>query len=210
MTTLTNVTASLERAWASIRTVFPIVRPAVIVVYLHHKCDRRGHYLERGWTTIANGKLDEIHISSHVLAEGAESVLETLLHEAVHSGNVALGVQDCSRQGRYHNKAFADLAGDMGLRVFVAPPYGYAVTQLTDDIRMIFANTLDDVREHLLMWQELPTVRPGGGRVHRPSTKLWCPKCKRIIYASRKTQEVGDIICEPCGVHFVGSDDEPF
>jgi hypothetical protein len=45
----------------------------------------------------------------------AEQVLGVVLHEAAHALGSARGVQDTSRQGRYHGATFMGLAAELGL-----------------------------------------------------------------------------------------------
>jgi hypothetical protein len=48
-------------------------------------------------------------------AEGAEHTLTTILHEAAHALADVRQVQDTSRQGKYHNRRFVQLAAELGL-----------------------------------------------------------------------------------------------
>jgi hypothetical protein len=48
-------------------------------------------------------------------AEGATHTLTTILHEATHALAHARGVKDTSRQGKYHNRRFMELAGELDL-----------------------------------------------------------------------------------------------
>jgi hypothetical protein len=206
MTVLSTVSSALERSWTAIRTVYPDVRTAAIVVYLHPRGDRRGHFAEAAWTTRAEGKLDEVHVSSHILSEGPESVMRTLLHEACHSMAVTRGVKDVSRQGRYHNKQFFALAQEIGLVCEKDPAIGTVTIDLTPRTRKQFENPLQELGAVLELWQNL---RPTGGRTRRKgsssSIKLKCPSCLRIIRASVKTVSMGPIACLPCQEEFVPS-----
>ena len=203
MSTLSGITSSLERAWASIRTVHPDVRPAAMVVYLHPAGDRRGHYGQSSWTTRDNGSLDEVHISSHILNEGPASVLETLLHEGCHSAGMTRGVQTTSRQGRYHNHYFALLAVEFGLVVAVDPTWGATTPGITEVTIEIYRNTLSDLEESLDMWQTRKLFLPGAKvKGESRQIKLVCPTCGRIIRASKKTLAIGPIRCVPCDTDF--------
>jgi hypothetical protein len=59
-------------------------------------------------------------VSGEGLQRGPVDVLGTLLHEAAHGLAYARKVSDTSRQGRYHNRRYATLAGELGLEV--GPP----------------------------------------------------------------------------------------
>jgi hypothetical protein len=60
-------------------------------------------------------KRNEMFIAGERLACGADYTLQTMLHECAHLLNVVRDVQDCSRQGRYHNMKFVETAREMGL-----------------------------------------------------------------------------------------------
>jgi len=202
MAALSTVTTALERTWTAIRTIHPDVRPAALVVYLHPAGDRRGHYGESSWTTRDNGHLDEIHISAHILHEGARSVLQTLLHEACHSIATAQGVQAVSRQGRYHNSVFACLAEILGLVVEPEPDIGYTTPDITDATASVFSNALQELDDALDLWRDLHPKATTTKRKPEGMVKLICCRCGRVIRASRKTIDAGPIICQPCRVPF--------
>jgi hypothetical protein len=71
-------------------------------------------------TTDFDRRLHEIFINAdrrhaHPRVTAAEDVFTTLLHEACHAWARANDIQDISRQGRYHNKRFAEIARKIGL-----------------------------------------------------------------------------------------------
>jgi hypothetical protein len=59
-------------------------------------------------------------------------VLGTLLHEATHGLAHARGIRDTSRQGRYHNKRYAQLATELGLQVAEVDPIGWSATSVPE------------------------------------------------------------------------------
>lgn len=197
------VTNALERGWSAIRTVQPEVREAVIVVYLHPAGDRNGHYWQSAWTARDLGRLDEVHISSALLQDGAAATWTTLLHEAAHSLAAARGLQDVSRQGRYHNRVFVRLATELGLVVDVEPGRGAFTTGLTDAARRLYGNAIADLEQSIDVWQGRAPVSigPGKGKGSR-NLKLTCPDCGRILRGSRKSIYAGPIECVPCGAFF--------
>lgn len=101
MATISQTSHAIEGALTAIRMTHPDVRPAIVAIYRHERGDRRGHFQAEAWRVQGRKDApDEIHISSVILAEGAESVLRTLLQQAAHSIAAARGIQDTSRQGR--------------------------------------------------------------------------------------------------------------
>jgi len=206
MSTLSNLTAAIERALAAVRTIHPDVRPAIVVVFRHDRGDRRGHYQPESWTS-SNTDIDEIHVSSTILAEGAASVLRTLLHEAAHSVARTRNVQDQSRQARWHNQNFASLADELGLVTERSPHVGIATPDLKPATRATFANVLADLQQSLDLHQEpASSSRP---RVGSRMLKLTCPACRRVIRATHRTMNVGPIRCVPCAADFVQAQARP-
>lgn len=214
MTALSNVTTSLERAWAAIRTRFPDVGSAAVVVYLPQAADRKGHYWRRAWETRTCENLDEIFVSSAVLGEGADATMHVLVHEAVHSACATCGLQDTSRQGRYHNQVFAERAREMGLVVVPCADVGCTTLALTDEARRWFVHAIEDIWRSLDLWQ---LTREGKTKKPRPRKRyiaLVCPTCGRIVRVTRTDAAKGAIVCVPCKDVFVKagkgtSDDTP-
>src|SRR5262249_33785605 len=121
------VLAALEHTWAAIRAHHPEL-PAVVVVLASGSDGapagwlRLGHFAAMRWQHHTNDPdreqlIPEVFIGGEGLARGPIQVLGTLLHEATHALAHVRGVKDTSRQGRYHNQRFADLAHEMGLDV---------------------------------------------------------------------------------------------
>jgi hypothetical protein len=200
MASLSTITTALERSWTAIRTVYPDVRQAALVVYLHPNGDRKGHYWQNSWTLLRdNTQIDEVHISSHLFALDAVCVFQTLIHEAVHSCAVTRGIQDTSRQGRWHNKAFASIATEFGLVVESDSAIGHVTTDITTETRKKFANAIGELQQAIEMYQAIHLGGKGKGKgKSRGMVKLVCPSCGRVIRASIKTMDVGPILCVPC------------
>lgn len=202
MATLSAITSALERCWAAIRTVHPNVAPATMVVYLHPAGDRKGHFAWRVWSTRAGLAVDEVHVSSHVLADGAIETFHVLLHESVHSACQTMGIQDTSRQGRYHNKLFATVAGQMGLITFKESSIGWSTSGISTEAASTFRNVIEDLAGSIDLWQaRRPRNGPGGKRKSR-SLKATCPACHRVIRLSRKCWDAGPVLCVPCAMDF--------
>lgn len=204
MSQLSNLTSALERSWSAIRQEHPDVRHAVIVVYLHQKGDRRGHYDKEAWTTREHAHLDEVHVSSHIIAEGGQSVLRTLLHEACHSVAFARGIKDTSRQGRYHNYRFAQLAYELGLITTQSDGAGYVTVEIKRETKDRFQAALADLDQSLDLWQGLDWRQQVGKlKKGKHAMEKWaCPDCGRHVRASKKTTSQGPILCVPCGCVF--------
>jgi hypothetical protein len=207
MTTHSELTHSLERAWSAIRTINHDVPNAVIVIYAHSAGDRRGHFWYNAWHS-TNGSqttdIDEVHISSTILNEPAESVLQTLLHEAAHGLAKTRNLQDTSRQGRYHNAIYARLAAEVGLTTALEPGAGIITPDITGETHAKYQPILNDLQAALTLWQDQQTRR-GRGTGKSSHLKLTCPECGRSIRASQKVIDAGPIICQPCKTAFIAT-----
>ncbi len=130
------IVAALEATWAAIHSEHPEV-PAVVIVLASGSIGvprgtlRLGHFAAMRWhQSGAETRLPEVFVGGEGLARGAVDVLGTLLHEATHALAHVRGVQECSRQGRYHNRRFQALAAEMGLRVEQVPVIGWSETHV--------------------------------------------------------------------------------
>jgi hypothetical protein len=189
--------ASLERAWAAIRTRHPDVPQAVVVVASGGDAKRLalGHFAPGRWQVNGAGH-HEVLIGAEGLARGAEDVLATLLHEAAHGLANARDVQDTSRQGRYHNNRYAALAAELGLDVARDPRIGWSLTTLPDPTAQRYRPVLDGRRAALVLWRYLDTLAT------RPATSrnllaCACP-CQRRLRVARATLAEAPISCGAC------------
>src|SRR5947208_20920 len=90
-----------------------------------------GHFAAMRWDH-AGDALPEVFVGGEGLARGAVDVLGTLLHEATHALAHVRGIKDTSRQGRYHNRRFAALAGELGLDIRETPLVGWSGTRVPE------------------------------------------------------------------------------
>lgn len=165
------------------------------------KTQRLGHFLAGGWVGREDDTADihEVFIGAEGLAEGADELLGTLLHEATHALAHARQISDTSRQGRYHNARFRDLAEELGLRCSLGPKdHGWTVTEVEDATRRRYARQI----------QRLDTAISGHRRTRRsrPSNNnglsLTCG-CGRKIRVAESTADRGPILCGLCDRPFV-------
>jgi hypothetical protein len=144
-----ELVAALERAWTAIRVLHPEVPPVVLVVLDGHTRTTpiNGLHTADAWTVArgAGPAATEIAIAGERLADGAEAVLSTLIHEAAHALARARDVKDTSRGGRYHNAKYADLARSMTLDVQQDDRHGWTITSPTDATRAAYGDVLADL-----------------------------------------------------------------
>lgn len=76
----------------------------------------------------------ELNICADWLNRPIENVVATMIHEMVHLLNLQRGIQDCSRGGTYHNKAFRDEAEKHMISIAKDDRYGWTVTTPTDEL----------------------------------------------------------------------------
>jgi hypothetical protein len=256
-----SLITALEATWATIRTRNPDLPEVVFITGtgLRHvsaaSVDAKwGHFGAQRWvaghpqpiatpTTEADqdGKLQlqadrkpELFVAGECFAEGAEHTLTTILHEAAHALAHARQVKDTSRQGKYHNRRYLELAAELGLEwpagAKAHPVNGFSEVQLTDQAREGYAHTivtldeaitlhLDTFRRLGLAGGDQPGTNPdgedqgdgqaeGGGEKTFNRSKLVCD-CypERSIRISPKQAERGPILCGICEVEFHPQDD---
>jgi hypothetical protein len=141
--------ATIERTWSAIRNQHPDV-PAVVAIIDTGGFDR-GHLAiiaASKWSYAGGSRaLPELQIAVEALEQRPEVLLVTLLHTAAHSLGTARGVTTTSRQGRYHNRRFADLAAEVGLTATHSAETGWSLTTLATGINVRYATELRELRE---------------------------------------------------------------
>ena len=138
-------------------------------------------------------------IAGETLKLGAAETLQTILHEAVHALAAARKVKDTSRGGRYHNRRFLALAGDLGLSYAGKDPHkvlGFSNVLPTDETVASYSATLRTLERALIAHRPPPGARPAKAP-SRNNAKATCP-CDRVIRVSRTTLEAGAIVCSLC------------
>src|SRR3954452_692141 len=115
---------AVEEVWGAIQRRHSGVPPGVVTlgagsVGVPRGVLKLGHFAADRWTAGGAGSaaVAELFVGGEGLAQGAESVLATLLHEAAHGLADVRVVQDTSRQGRYHNTRYKALGEELGLVV---------------------------------------------------------------------------------------------
>jgi len=166
-------------------------------------------------------------MAGETLAKGARQVLQTMLHEAAHVMAKVRDIQDTSRQGRWHNAKFKDLAVELGLehkRDQADKSHGFSFVTLTETTIARYTDLLDELDREIHLVVNLPiwlggteddTEAEGGekiGQGKKPgkgegssSNNLKCVcRCEtpRIIRVSRKVLEEAGIMCRECGEDF--------
>jgi hypothetical protein len=147
-------------------------------------------------------------VSGEGLQRGPVDVLGTLLYEAAHGLAYARKLSDTSRQGRYHNRRYATLAGELGLEVTHLDPIGWSATSVPDPTAARYAKTLTELTEALVLWRRAEQASPVGLGRSRNALACSCG-CGRRIRVARSVLELAPILCAGCGQPFEPEDDEP-
>ncbi|MFD4328320.1 hypothetical protein ACFWQC_27050 [Nocardioides sp. NPDC058538] len=243
-----QLVAALERVWASIQRRHADVPPVVVTLGAGSLGQRAGeltlgHFAARRWATrdvdaaaadpnglaaTLNGGMAELFVGGEGLVQGAESVLETLLHEAAHGVADVRRIKDTSRQGRYHNARYKVLGEELGLVITQHPQIGWSLTDLAPGTSEEYADELEELAAALVAYRyaegQVPALPgdpgvedgaagdAGGGEAgaggRRPKNGLvlvcGCPK-PRKIRASAAVVELGPILCGVCGQEFAAT-----
>lgn len=196
--------AAIEEAWAAIRERHEDV-PEVVVTSgsgSEAKGMKLGHFAAQRWVR-GDDELHELFVGGEGLAAGAASVLATLLHEAAHAAAQGRGVQDTSRQGRYHNQKFKAIAESFGLVIEHDARIGWSVTALPQRTETAYAETVAMLHQAITAHRRAEAVIIGGGRKSNNNGADAECDCGRKIRASLTVLEAGPIICGICGGEFV-------
>jgi hypothetical protein len=117
-----------------------------------------GWFAEGAWR-FGDRQVHEVFLNAdrrpgHPAATPAEDVLVTLLHEACHVWAQLNSVKDTSRDGRYHNRRFAEIALVIGLAVEKHPVIGHHTPGLSSWARADYADLLDKLERGLVLARE--------------------------------------------------------
>lgn len=141
-------------------------------------------------------------------------IASTLLHEMCHQYCQDHGIDDCSRSGYYHNKAFKTVADDTGyITANKTDKYGYSRTVPTEDMKKLCkVRHWDDFEIVEKVKHELITPKGGNGsetgdgdgesetpKTKQSTRKHVCPCCGAI---ARTTKDI-PLICGLCHVDMV-------
>lgn len=189
---------AVETTWEAIRQRHPDV-PAVIVTMasggLTTDFVKRGHFAVDAWMR-GEDAAHELFIAGEGLALGGAAVLATLLHEAAHGAALTRGVQDTSRQGRYHNGEFKKIAEGFGLAVERDPSIGWSLTTVSETTVELYAAEIARLASSITAHR-----RQEGRSTTRSSNNngfsAECD-CGRVLRVSRSTFAEGPITCGVC------------
>ncbi|GGM27708.1 hypothetical protein GCM10007977_031180 [Dactylosporangium sucinum] len=206
-----TLVAALEGAWAAIRRQHPEV-PAVVLVVgdgSPKKANQRltyGHFDSHRWQS-GTDRLPEVMVSGEGLSRDPAKVFTTLLHEAAHGLAFTRGIQDTSRQGRWHNKQFAKLAAELGMTTEKDDKLGFSPCTLTDIARQRYAPVIGPLGAALRSTYRHPDEPSEGKTRTNNNNGVSCEcECPRKLRVSVAVFDAGGIFCPLCTAWFLPED----
>src|SRR4051794_30302204 len=208
--TTAGLLTALEAAWAAIRAKHPEVPAAVVIVGSGSPAKgsqslKWGHFATLRWQS-GEQKLPEVLVSGEGLARPAADVFTTLLHEATHGLADARGIKDTSRQGRWHNRRFADLADELGLTAAKDDKLGWSPCTLRPSTHDTYRQVIADLDATMGAYRH-PDELVEKARTNSNNGHALTCDCPRRIRVSVATHDEGPIVCGLCQATFV-TDDE--
>lgn len=149
----------------------------------------------------------ELFIGGEGLRRGAPDVLGTLLHEAAHGVAATRTVNDTSRQGRYHNKKFAELAQELGISVEHDRTRGWSATTVPAETLAAYPAVLAALAAAITAYRSAESTGEGKTKSRNSPTALCGCSEPRRIRVSRAVLAAGPIVCSLCDGPF--EPDEP-
>lgn len=216
-TTSSGLLAALERCWAAIQATHPEL-PDVVMLLGAGADGRRiptaGYFLEARWVA-HQARRAEVMIAGELFAGGGAVIMGELLHEAAHAIAHARRVPDTSQFGNYHNKYFARVAGELGLRVEHEKNFGWHNTAMLPETVERYAAPIADIEAVQRASRQLhragPDPRssrkagddqPKRARLFRVALVCACP---RRITAAPGVLGLGEILCGACKSPFAAT-----
>lgn len=195
--------AAIEAAWAEIRERHQDVPDVVVTIGSGSEARglRLGHFAADRWMR-GEEAMHELFVGGEGLARGGASVLATLIHEAAHGAARTRGIQDTSRQGRYHNTKFKAIAEEFGLSIEHDRTIGWSTTQLPDETATSYAREVSALNKAITAHRRAEATVTGGGRTSNNNGKTAVCGCGRKIRGSIAVIDAGPILCGLCGSEF--------
>ncbi|WP_218021501.1 hypothetical protein [Nocardia acidivorans] len=138
---------AVENTWAAIRSHHPDVPDVVLTVGAGSTGGSDltlGHFAPNRWVR-GEYELHELFVGGEGLQRGAVDVLGTLLHEAAHGNAEMREIKDTSRQGRWHNERYRELAEEVRLTVAHHDKIGWSVTTVPGSTRDRYGDELEEL-----------------------------------------------------------------
>jgi hypothetical protein len=201
----------VESVWAAIQAKHKDV-PGVVVTMGMGSGQKQGalklgHFAADRWQH-GEERLPELFVSGEGLSGGAVSVLATLLHEAAHGVAATRGVQDTSRQGRWHNAKFKATAGELGLAVTKDSKLGWSASELVAGTAGEYAGQIEELSAAIVAYRHAEPGKSDEDKKKSNNGVSAACECGRKVRLSKSVYAQGPIICGLCGTAFTGEQEE--
>jgi hypothetical protein len=204
--------SAVEATWATIQENHPDTPDVIVTLGAGSGGKggglRLGHFAPSRWVREGEADMHELFVGGEGLSRGAVGVLGTLLHEAVHGVAATRAIQDTSRQGRYHNKRFQKLAGELGIEVEHSESLGWSTTTVPDATAELYADQVAQLAGAITAYRHPEASSAAGGRKSNNNGQALVCGCGRKIRASAAVVEAGPILCGLCKEPFSVPDDD--
>lgn len=198
---------ALARLWRAVHSNEPDL-PAVEFTVAKSRGPRRlvdyAQYTSSKWIRRSDAGTEqhvgEVTITVEALEKGVGRLFAAVLHVAAHALAEARGVYDTSREGRYHNGLFRDIAQELGLTAEQHGSNGWSKTVADDDTISRYQPQHDALAAALTAHDRVPDAPAPAARLLRARCECTPP---RPLYTSRTSFEAGEIICGKCKANFV-------
>ncbi|MDE6618989.1 MAG: SprT-like domain-containing protein [Lachnospiraceae bacterium] len=211
---LKNMQEVLEYGFEVLNEVYfgNALPPVVITIMSSPKT--YGHFTTgRVWKAEEN-HYNEINISAEHLDRNIEETMATLMHEMVHYYCQLSGINDTSKEGRYHNRNFKREAEARGLIISYCKYIGYSVTEPSEGFIEVIQShgvekPLDINRDGKMIITGTGNGLDGNngtdgngnqtGKKKTSTRKYQCPCCGNSFRATKNL----NVLCMDCNVQFV-------
>ncbi|GAA3563799.1 hypothetical protein GCM10022222_54540 [Amycolatopsis ultiminotia] len=152
----TRVMHAMEQLWTEIRRRHADVPDAILVLAsgtMGTTTEIHGHFARARWH-VGEGvePRAEFFLGAEGLRRSPAELLSTTLHEAAHGLAATRDIVDVS-DGRYHNKRFAALAAEVGLRAEQADRIGWSATTALPATVAAYRAELAGLETALTVWR---------------------------------------------------------
>jgi len=197
-----RLVTALDHAWSAIRARHPDVPEVVITIGSGSAGPRRnglklGHYATARWQR-GDSQLAELFIGGEGMQLGAREMLGTLLHEAAHGVADTRQIRDTSRQDRFHNTRFRELAGELGLEVARTGTGGWSETSVPDVTVALYRAEVRRLEAAMVAFRHAE-LRGRGSSNNGVAARC---DCGRRIRVSQPVLAAGPITCGVCNTEF--------
>lgn len=200
-----GLVAGLEAGWAAIQARHPEVPDVVLTVELGRRGQAGpGRCGAEQWARCSAGgpRPAEVSVDGGDLAGGAAAVLTRLLHEAAHALAHARRVKDTSRQGRYHNARYRELAGILGLVCEDAGAHGWADTRLPPSSAETYRGVLVALDAARAAFPHPVEPQRSQGKPQKGNGVVARCQCARQFRITASVLAAGPIVCAVCQTAF--------